>query len=378
MGAIEKFHEFYKNRHDYVKDWKSRNPSGKVIGYFCTYVPEEILYAANVLPVRILGSHEPQSVTEAHIFAMFCPFCRDCLAQGLKGRYDYLDGVMISQSCLHIRQAYHSWKQHIPVDFDYLIPMPGAVQSKSAIPFFKEELIQFKKAIEEWTGHEITGDDLNRGIEVVNRNRGLMKKVYELRKSDSPSITGLEAMYMVVSSQMVDKNEHSQVLEKFLAGELKERLMDRDPGVRLMIIGSEDDDTKFIDMVENAGATVVCDDHCTGTRYFWDEVQMDSDPIEAIAKRYIDRTPCPSKDWPERKRFDRIMEFAKDFNVQGALILQQKFCDPHEADRVALKDMLEQNGIKTLDLEFDVTVPIGPFRIRVDAFLETFLGDELF
>ena len=378
MGAIEKFHEFYKNRHDYVKDWKSRNPSGKVIGYFCTYVPEEILYAANVLPVRILGSHEPQSVTEAHIFAMFCPFCRDCLAQGLKGRYDYLDGVMISQSCLHIRQAYHSWKQHIPVDFDYLIPMPGAVQSKSAIPFFKEELIQFKKAIEEWLGHEITGDDLNRGIEVVNRNRGLMKKVYELRKSDSPSITGLEAMYMVVSSQMVDKNEHSQVLEKSLAGELKERLMDRDPGVRLMIIGSEDDDTKFIDMVENAGATVVCDDHCTGTRYFWDEVQMDSDPIEAIAKRYIDRTPCPSKDWPERRRFDRIMEFAKDFNVQGALILQQKFCDPHEADRVALKDMLEQNGIKTLELEFDVTVPIGPFRIRVDAFLETFLGDELF
>ena len=68
---------------------------GKVIGYFCTYVPEEILHAAGVLPVRILGSHEPQDVTEPHIFGMYCPFCRDCLAQGLQGRYDYLDGIMI-------------------------------------------------------------------------------------------------------------------------------------------------------------------------------------------------------------------------------------------------------------------------------------------
>ena len=65
--------------------------------------------------------------------------------------------------------------------------------------------------------------------------------------------------------------------------------------------------------------------------------------------------------------------------MSGAIIAQQKFCDPHEIDRVALKHVLEENDIKTLDLEFDVTVPLGPFRIRVDAFIETLsLGDELF
>jgi benzoyl-CoA reductase subunit C len=145
-----------------------------------------------------------------------------------------------------------------------------------------------------------------------------------------------------------------------------------------MIIGSEDDDTKFIEMVEEAGSTIVCDDHCTGTRYFWDEVETDSDPIQAIARRYLHRTPCPSKDWPDRKRFERIMEFAKDFDVAGAIIMQQKFCDPHECDMVPLKKMLEEEGIKTLFLEFDVTVPLGPFRIRVDALLETLSTDDLF
>ena len=126
---LEMFKEWYEARHEYAKEWKKKNPKGKVMGYFCTYVPEEILYAADILPVRILGSHEPQDVTEPHIFGMYCPFCRDCLAQGLKGRYDYLDGVMIAQSCLHIRQAFTSWQLHIPTAYSYYLPMPHNVQS---------------------------------------------------------------------------------------------------------------------------------------------------------------------------------------------------------------------------------------------------------
>lgn len=374
---IEQFQKQYESRHEYAKEWKERT-GGKVLGYFCTYVPEEILYAANVLPVRILGSHEPQSVTEAHLFAMYCPFCRDCLAQGLEGRYNYLDGLMIAQSCIHIRQSFHSWKAHMPPEFTYLLPMPNSVQSKSAPKFLKEELIKFKTAVEEWVGKEITEDDLARGIEIVNRNRKLMKDVYNLRKANDPPITGVESMYMVVASQMMDKEEHNKIVSEMLEKELPGRLQDRDPGVRLMVLGSENDDFEFMKMVEEAGSTIVIDDHCTGSRYFWDEVQPGGDQMKAIADRYVERTPCPSKDWPEHARFGRVLAFAKDFNVQGALVLQQKFCDPHECDKVAIIDMLKENGIKTYPLEFDVTVPIGPFRIRVDAFLETLSEGELF
>ncbi len=117
---FEEYARIHAERHDYARAWQERT-GGKVLGYFCTYVPEEILYAANVLPVRILGNHEPQDVTEPHIFGMYCPFCRDCLAQGLKGRFDYLDGLMIAQSCLHIRQAYTSWVKHRPVEFSYYL-----------------------------------------------------------------------------------------------------------------------------------------------------------------------------------------------------------------------------------------------------------------
>ena len=372
---FEKFKDWYENRHEYAKKWKERT-GGKVIGYFCTYVPEEILYAANILPVRILGSHEPQDVSEPHIFAMFCPFCRDCLAQGLKGKYDYLDGIMIAQSCLHIRQTYTSWDLHIPVDFKYYLPHPMHVQSPHAIPYLTEELKEFKKAVEKWTDIPITDEDLKRGIEIMNSNRRLLQEVYELRKKSNPPMTGLEVMLMVVSAQMTDKQDHNKALEELLQ-ELPSRNLD-DSGERLMILGSEDDDTEFLGMVEGLGARFVIDDHCTGTRYFDKEVKINGDLLAAISERYVKRIPCPSKDWPQRTRLDYIVQLAKDYDVKGAILIQQKFCDPHELDIPIIKQTLENNGIPTIFLEFDVTVPIGQFKTRVEAFLEIIREEDLF
>ena len=373
---FDQFKDWYENRHEYAKEWKERT-GGKVIGYFCTYVPEEILYAANILPVRILGSHEPQDVSAPHIFAMYCPFCRDCLAQGLKGRFDYLDGIMIAQSCLHIRQAYTSWNLHIPVDFKYYLLHPMNVQSPHAIPYLTEELKIFKKAVEQWTGQTITDDDIRRGIEIMNTNRRLLQEVYELRKNPNPPLTGLEAMIMVVAAQTTDKEEHNRELESVLQ-KLPSRNIDN-LGERLMIIGSEDDDTEFIEMVENLGARIVIDDHCTGSRYFDKEVKINGDLLAAISERYIKRTPCPSKDWPEMLALDNITKLAKDYDIQGAILMQQKFCDPWELSIPKIKETLEAEiGIPTLFLEFDVTVPIGQFKTRVEAFLEILREEDLF
>ena len=67
----------------------------------------------------------------------------------------------------------------------------------------------------------------------------------------------------------------------------------------------------------------------------------------------------------------------KDWNVDGVILIQQKFCDPHELDKVALLKFFEQNDIPTLYLELDVTVPLGQFKIRVEAFLESLREEEI-
>jgi benzoyl-CoA reductase subunit C len=379
---IEQFEKWHKERHEYQKAWKERT-GGKIVGYFCTYAPEEIFYAFDVLPVRILGSHEPQDVTEPHIFGMFCPFCRDVLAQGLKGKYDYLDGIMIGQSCLHLRQAFTSWELHKNPGWSYFMPMPNAVQNpKRAITFLKEEYKLLIKALEELTGKTITDDDLRRGIKIMNDARRVMKDIYEFRKQDNPPITGTEAMYMTCAQFFTDAREFTEVAKQ-VKEELATRTLDRDPGQRIMLVGSENDDIEYIEMIEtlgdreSVGCTVVIEEHCTTTRYFWTEVdETIEDPLEAIATRYVVRTPCPSKDWPRRSRLDAILAFAKDFNVNGAIVIQQKFCDPHETDIPFIRKHLEDNGIPTYFLEFDVTVAAGPFAIRTEAFLETLEMEE--
>lgn len=374
---MDQFRDWAKDRHSYAKEWKEKT-GGKVVGYFCTYAPEEIMYAADILPVRILGSHEPQDVTESHIFGMFCPFCRDCLAQGLKGRFDYLDGIMIAQSCLHVRQAFTSWEIHIPTDFSYYLPMPNHVQSPRATPFLRGELEKFKEAVEQWLGKPIPEERLREGVELMNRNRQLQREIYELRRQPDPPLTGLDAMYLTISSQTVDKVDHNSEMERIL-GELKQHTPDRSTGTRLMLVGSEDDDTEFVQMVESVGATVVIDDHCTGTRYFWNNAKLNGgDLLEAIARRYVERPACPSKDWPDRTRIPHVLQLAKDYDVSGAILIQQKFCDPHELDIPALQKEFNEAGIKTLFLEFDVTVPLGQFRVRVEAFLEMLSEEDLF
>lgn len=375
---FEQFRHWYEQRHEYAKAWKAR-ASGKIVGCFCTYEPEEILYAANILPVRVYGSHQPSSVTEPHIFGMYCPWTRDVLAQGLLGKYDYLNGIAISQSCLHFRQCFTSWQKHLPSEFSYYLPMPHGVQTKGGREYFIEELRKFKKAVEEWTGREITENDLRAGIEIMNESRRLLTRLYELRKADPPALTGPEALWVVASAQMTDKREHNHALQELLK-QLPSRKLEREPGTRLMLIGSENDDVEFVEMTERLGATFVVDEHCVGTRYFWGEVDLEryKDPLAAIAARYLERPACPAKDWPQLSRWVQIEMLARAWKVEGAILMQQKFCDPHELDMPIIKRRLEELGVRTLFLEFDVTTPVGQFRTRVEAFLEMLKGEELF
>ncbi|MFC1970148.1 2-hydroxyacyl-CoA dehydratase [Chloroflexota bacterium] len=367
MQAIARFHEVRKNRHQYAQEWKQRT-GGKIMGYFCSYTPEELVYAAGILPVRILGGHEPQDVTERYSFSHFCPLSRDCLAQGLIGRYQYLDGITMSHGCMHMRQSFYSWGRNVPVSYSYYLYMPQNVQSQRAKDCFTEDIAEFKRSLEEWTGKPIPQKALDKAIEVYNLNRRLMREIYDLRRSDAPAVSGSEATDMVLSSMFMDKAEHNQLLETVLK-ELPRRDQDSERGARLMVIGSEVD-PEFINLLESSGAQVVTDDTCTGSRYFWNDVIPAGDSLSAIAARYLDRLPCPLRDVTERRRIRRILDLVKDYNVDGVIIALQKFCEPHGFDNPAIERALKENGIPSLFLELDITLAPGQLRTRIEAFLE--------
>ncbi|MDP2728684.1 MAG: 2-hydroxyacyl-CoA dehydratase, partial [Dehalococcoidia bacterium] len=224
-------------------------------------------------------------------------------------------------------------------------------------------------AVEKWLGRSIPSEALEKAIEVYNRNRRLLRQLYELRRRENPPISGSAAMEAALASMFMDKEEHSSLLEEALR-DLGQSSNGRNSGLRLMLVGGENDDIEFVRLVEDLGATVVIDDHCTGSRYFWQEVTPGPDPLAAIANRYIDAPPCPTKELEERKRLVHIDNLFRDYQAQGAIMVHQKFCDPHQIDFPAIESFFQERNIPTLFLEFDMTTPVGQFKTRVEAFLE--------
>lgn len=363
--TLDQFHQAVENHHQYAQDWKTRT-GGKTLGYLCTLAPEEILYAAGILPVRILGAHEPQDATQSHIFSMFCSYCQDTLAQGLLGRYAYLEGIVFAHCCPHIRQTYESWKQHIPTPFSHLLWVPSQTESPSAHTFFTAQVQDFKEAVEKWTGAPISPAQLRGAIETYNLNRRLLLQAYGLRKEDPPAISGTAMMEIVLSSALMDKKDHNRLLQELLSHPVQSN----GKGIRLMVLGSENDDVELLRLIESLGAVVVMEDNCIGNRYFMNEVSLEGDPVKAIADRYLDKPPCPLRDIAVRRRANYLLDLAKEYRAEGAIFLRQKFCDPHAYEVPFVSKIFQEQGLPNLVLELDATVPHGQYRTRVEAFME--------
>jgi len=369
--TLSRFRWAIESRRQYAREWKERT-GGRVLGYFCCYLPEELVYAAGILPVRIVSSHEPQDVSSLYIPGYFCSFCRDCLAEGIGGAYDYLDGIAMAHTCRQIAQTYESWLRHVPLSYHYYLPMPALADNAYLRPWVATELSEFKESLEGWMGKSISPSDLEDAIELYNTGRRLLMRLYETRQAEAPPVSGGEAMEMVLSSMFCDRAEHNQWLDGMLGD-----ISHREPAVpspRLVIVGGENHDPALLHLIEAQGATIVIDDLCMGSRYFWNLVPGGEDSLEALAARYLEKPSCPVKDisdMRDRARQRHLLKLAEDYRVQGAILVYQKFCDPQELDIPFLVHIFREVGIPTCVLELETTLARGQVQTRVQAFLET-------
>jgi len=408
---FQKLMDIVENRHEHAKQLKEKK-NKDIFGYLCTYVPEEIVYAAGAIPVRILTTEEPPTLSETLMQTYYCTFSRSILHQGLAGQLDYLSGLVTAYSCLTMRLAFDNLKQSLDIPYVQFLYLPAIIDIAEAKEYYYKEIKRFRKDMEDFFGRTISDDDLREAIRIYDENRSLTMKLFEGRKGSPPNISGKEAFLITMSSMFTDKADHNEML-KDLIDKVDKREELEEGNSRIMLVGSPVDNLKLFDLMEeDLGSWVVADDTCTCTRYVFGNTApsdyLDGDPLRAIVDRYlIRRPPCPTKHsqtrWvqcqpcpfrevscfdlaPEKRgtmpkaipfktpericRFRHALQLGINHKVEGVIAIQQKFCDPHGFDFHHVTQTFQSVGIPTLFLEIDNMVMIGQIKTRVQAFIE--------
>ncbi len=373
--GLEWAKSLYQDRAQRAKEL--RNHGKKVMGYICCYPPTELITASGMVPYRITGTLEPITEADAYLETLMCPYVRACLDLGVKGRYDFVDGIIWPHTCDNIQKTYDIWKHYVPHSYYHYLDVPH-MSDPSSFEFFAKGLDVLKESLEEFSGVKITDERLTEAIGLHNQNRALLRELTYLRKPDPPLISGAEMTQVVLAAMSIPVEEANHMLRETIA-EVKERKDGLKQGLRLLVYGSEIDDIAFIKLMEDCGANVVIDDLCIGTRHYWKDVSADGDPLVSLANRYLGDIMCPrtfrrspgSRQQDLDNRFGYIRDFAQEFDVQGAILYIIRYCDTFEFDAPEVKDYLQEAGIPVLHLEDDYSLTsIGGFKTRIQAFLE--------
>ena len=356
-----------KNR--YVRQWKEEGK--KVMGYTCTYMPEEIFYAADILPYRITGmGASDTSRADAYLSRVNCSYTRCGLELGMRGEYDFLDGVVFINGCDHLNRFYDNWAaQKNAPRLMHMLPVPHVLDPDGR-QLYKEEVNQVKVAIEEKLGCSVSSEKLDEARTEYNKARKLLKQLYKLRVSDEQPFSAAGIHSILAARVTMPIEEFNRLLSKLLDEE--QQKIPTTGKVRLLVAGSMLDDTEFLENIENMGAVIVADSLCFGARSFWDLTDEDGDPFEAIIDRYYNHTPCPRMAGQYERRLAFIMEQAQRTGIDGVILEHIKFCDLHATDNALLKTDLEKEGFPVLELErqYGPLADAGRVKTRIQAFVE--------
>ena len=354
-----------------LQHWKDQG--GKVVGYFCSTVPEEIITAAGLTPFRMraTGSTGTEE-SDAFYSSINCSFPRHCFNQVLTGDFKFLDGIVCVNSCDHVRRIYDNWKRFVPTDFIEMMSLPRKT-GPDQVGWYTEELAMLKDKVGKHFGVEITDDRLWEAVKLHNETRRLQKKLYELRKQEKPPITGAETLAVMVAGTAMPHDQYNEMLRELL----DELSGSEGPGghrARLLIVGGILDDPAYVKVIEDQGGLVVTDSTCFGSRLMWVEVDENaSDPVAALAQYYLtDRPSCPRMYGEHDNRTQYVIDMCREFNCDGVIGERLIFCDSWLVEHYMLGQDLKAAGIPMLKLDREyLTSGIGQLRTRVQAFLET-------
>ena len=358
---------------------KAQEEGKKVFGTFCVYVPDELIFAANAIATGLCGGSQfwvPGG--EKVLPTNTCPLIKDSVGARLDRTCPFFriaDMYIGETTCDGKKKAWEILREDVPV---HVMDLPQMKREKD-IKAWAEEIKELKKVIEEFTGNKVTAESLSESIKLINNKRKALSRLYECRKADKVPISGRDALVISQIAFYDDPVRFTQMTNK-LCDELEQRIKDgvsvvKEGTKRILLTGTPlaVPNWKLHNIIETSGAVVVCEEMCTGTRYFEnlvDETKTTIDEqIDALANRYMGiNCACFT---PNTGRIDDIIRLAKEYKVDGVIDVNLKFCSLYDVEGYTVERALKEACIPVMGIETDYTDnDAEQLRTRIGAFIE--------
>lgn len=358
---------------------KAQEEGKKVFGTFCVYVPDELIFAANAIATGLCGGSQfwvPGG--EKVLPTNTCPLIKASVGARLDRTCPFFriaDMYIGETTCDGKKKAWEILREDVPV---HVMDLPQMKREKD-IKAWAEEIKELKKVIEEFTGNKVTAESLSESIKLINNKRKALSRLYECRKADKVPISGRDALVISQIAFYDDPARFTQMTNK-LCDELEQRIKDgvsvvKEGTKRILLTGTPlaVPNWKLHNIIETSGAVVVCEEMCTGTRYFEnlvDETKTTIDEqIDALANRYmVINCACFT---PNTGRIDDIIRLAKEYKVDGVIDVNLKFCSLYDVEGYTVERALKEACIPVMGIETDYTDnDAEQLRTRIGAFIE--------
>jgi len=360
-----------------VKDWKAAAPGRRAIGYMPVYVPRELVHAAGMLPVGILGGGDALEVIQgdAYYQSYICRIPRSTLELGLTGRLDVLDGMLFPSICDVIRNLSGMWQIMFKDKYVRYLDVPQNYVDAIGGTFYIEELGVLRDDLGKMRGEPITDAELNASIRVFNDNRAAVRDLYAYRAA-KPWQAPTSEVYLVLRAGMVlPVEEHTQLVRDYIAAADAVARPKRD-NARVVLTGAfcEQPPLALIKSIEMSGCYVVDDDFMLVTRWLLDDVPTDGDPLQELSKAFLHRSASTAAkyDATREEKGQFLLKQVKTRGAEGVVFAAPSFCDPALLERPMLQDVLAKHGVPYTAFKYaENTGQMAPIREQAGTFADS-------
>ncbi|HEY7164434.1 MAG TPA: 2-hydroxyacyl-CoA dehydratase [Candidatus Binatia bacterium] len=377
--TIEAYRETLENSPlDLARDSKKRHPETKFVGCYPVYSPVELIHAAGMLPVGVIGAGNRLEIANAdsRFQSFVCSIVKSTLELGMTNNLDFLDGIVFHSICDPARNLGSVFKRNFPNLMVEYIHFPQNMTSPHTIDYLVAEYKRLGASYEQLSGKKITADALKESIALYNEQRRLIRELYHLRKEAPENLSTVECYVLTRIGTVLPAEEHLAILHEALPQIQKRHEKPKDR-IRVVLEGSfcEQPPIELIDGLEAAGCYILDDDFLLGWRWFLEDIPTDGDPLRSLANAYINSSVYSGVKHDTREsKSKHLIDKVKETGASAVLILAAKFCEPALFDYALYKRALEKEGIPHLCLEFEEKMWIfDRARSEVETFVESML-----